>query len=83
MMSGIQWYQFQDNLRHILRSEAGKRILVDFTKMKRGKASEYSVILTAFYLKKKGNPSSFAGDMGRETNHMPSKRFASCSGTPT
>ena len=38
------------------RSESGfrcmrqkKRIFVDFTKMKRGKASEYSVILSAFY----------------------------------
>ena len=29
--------------------EAGKRILVDFTKIKREKASEYSAILTAFY----------------------------------
>ena len=40
---------FRDNLRHIPLFEAGKRNLVDFTKMKRGKASEYSVILTAFY----------------------------------
>ena len=36
-------------MRHISLLEAGKRILVDFIKMKREKASEYSGILTAFY----------------------------------
>ena len=36
--------------RHIYRYwRQEKRILVDFTKMKREKTSEYSVILTAFY----------------------------------
>ena len=37
-------------IRHICRHwRQEKRILVDFTKMKRQKTSEYSVILTAFY----------------------------------
>ena len=48
-MSGIQWYKFRDEPTHISLLEAGKRILVDFTKMKRETTSEYSVILTAFY----------------------------------
>ena len=48
-ISGIQWYKFRDNPTHISLLEAGKRILVDFTKMKRETTSEYSVILTAFY----------------------------------
>ncbi len=42
MMSGIKWNHFQDNLRYISLYESGKLIFVHFSKMKRGKGSEFS-----------------------------------------
>ena len=42
MMSEIKWNHFQDNLRYISLYESGKWIFVDFSKMKRGKGSEFS-----------------------------------------